>query len=349
MRAVAFLLGALVVGSVGGGCGGHDSGPPDAAPPDANLPDAGPPQTLADTGLCADKACSQINAGIRTYKPRWELWSDGATKRRWIYLPPNATIDTSDMNTWHFPQGTKLWKEFTRDNIRVETRMYWKQGADDDSWFQVAYVWNAAQDAAVATPTGEMNANGTEHDVPARSDCKHCHDRTGSRILGFSAIQLDYAGAQGDLDLAGLVAMGALSKPPTSSGAAGAPYFPLWSDASANDIAAMGYLHANCGHCHNPGSDVIQICPRLFQLDLTQIAPAKSKKDTSTYTSTVKQTPMVAVTGATYVVAPADPDHSALLMHFDMTSDATRMPPLATEKVDTKASTILHDWIAQMK
>ena len=77
--------------------------------------DADPLATLYGTGLCADKACTQINAGIHAYTPQFPLWADTASKRRWIYLPPGKTIDTSDMDYWVFPQGTKIWKETARN------------------------------------------------------------------------------------------------------------------------------------------------------------------------------------------------------------------------------------------
>jgi hypothetical protein len=179
--------------------------------------------------------------------------------------------------------------------------------------------------------------------VPARTDCKHCHERTQGRVLGFSALQLDWNAPSTDLDLADLVAQNALTQPPTKSGSG--PYFPLWPDASANDVAAIGYLHANCGHCHNEGSDVFNICPRIFKLEVGQLA---SKASTYTYSTTVNKTPSITVTGATFVVTPKDPDHSALFLHFTAANGADRMPPIATELVDPTGQTILRDWITQM-
>jgi len=353
------IIGGLVA------CGHHgadpDASPADAPPwaPDAPLPDAppgtpdatpidaGPPQTLLETGLCANAACDQINSGIYAFTPRWPLWSDGATKKRWIYLPPGTQIDTSDMDWWHFPQGTKLWKEFTRDGIRVETRMYWKQGATDDTWFQMAYVWNATQDDAVATPLGQMNANGTQHDVPARSDCRKCHDRNpqGGRILGFSALQLDVPAKSSEIALDDIVKMGWLSKPPASNGSIGGPYFPLWPDRTPEAEAALGYMHANCGQCHNEPSDVFQVCPRIFHLSVAELT---SVHDTKTYITTIKQTPSITVANGTYVVAPGDPDHSALYIHFTGANGAERMPPLATEIIDPTGQAALKAWIQQV-
>src|SRR5262249_56992219 len=102
-----------------------------------------------------------------------------------------------------------------RDGARVQPRMYWKRGATDDDWCQIAYVWNATQDMAVAAPYGQQNANGTQHDVPSRDDCTQCHSRTPGRILGFSALQLDAPAAPGAIDLGYLADHGLLSNPPT--------------------------------------------------------------------------------------------------------------------------------------
>ena len=97
----------------------------DASPTPRDMTiDANPnmPATLLDTGLCVDAACTQISAGIYAYTPRFALWADGATKRRWIYLPPGTQIDTTDMDHWEFPVGTKLWKEFTRGRRSCASR-----------------------------------------------------------------------------------------------------------------------------------------------------------------------------------------------------------------------------------
>src|SRR5262249_14984415 len=146
------------------GCGNGqlatDARPPDVAHPhdapvdvavDA-MPDAynpAEPPNLLLTGLCLDPRCTQISPEVTEYVPRFPLWADTATKRRWIYIPPGSQIDTTDMNHWRFPIGTKLWKEFTRDGVRVETRYIVKIGPGDllADWFYIAYQWNADEDA----------------------------------------------------------------------------------------------------------------------------------------------------------------------------------------------------------
>jgi hypothetical protein len=101
------------------------------------------PARLSETGLYASAGSSKLAGDVRPYAPAHELWSDGATKRRWIRLPPGGRIDTADMDAWSFPVGTRLWKEFSRDGRRIETRLLTRVDAGPDGWVALAYVWNA--------------------------------------------------------------------------------------------------------------------------------------------------------------------------------------------------------------
>ena len=103
------------------------------------------PQRLAETGLYADIATGELAADVVAYTPQFPLWSDGADKRRWIWLPPGTQIDTDDQDEWKFPDGTKLWKEFSVAGIAIETRLIEKRGPADDDWIPISYVWNATR------------------------------------------------------------------------------------------------------------------------------------------------------------------------------------------------------------
>src|SRR5690242_13451668 len=78
------------------------------------------PQHLHDTGLYEPDSM-QVRAENLPFTPQYSLWSDGASKQRWIYLPPGTRIDASNPDAWEFPRGTKLWKEF-RHGRAIETR-----------------------------------------------------------------------------------------------------------------------------------------------------------------------------------------------------------------------------------
>ena len=106
-----------------------------------------PPATLECTGLYANLAAKTLTPGVREYAPAYVLWSDGADKRRWIGLPAGSVIDASDPNEWVFPIGTRVWKEFSLQGQRVETRLWQKVTAK--FWVNAVYVWNQEQSAAL--------------------------------------------------------------------------------------------------------------------------------------------------------------------------------------------------------
>src|SRR6187551_3736871 len=129
-----------------GGSGGQESEGSGGGTSTGSLP-----SLLSETGLFAG-ADETLEEGVFAFTPQFELWSDGADKRRWIWLPPDTQIDSSDMDAWVFPHGTKLWKEFSRDGVRVETRLIQKSATG--SWSMVAYQWRADLSDAEAVPDG---------------------------------------------------------------------------------------------------------------------------------------------------------------------------------------------------
>lgn len=300
-----------------------------AAPPDRD--------TLVDTGLCVDAACSQIASGVLEYRPRFDLWANGATKRRWIQLPAGAKIDTTDMDHWVFPVGTKAWKEFTRDGVRVETRYIVKVGENDnstESWSYAAYEWNTEQTEALSVPDGSKNANGTMHDVPSNTDCKVCHEQIRpSRLLGFEAIQLDHETPV--VDLRDVVSLGWLTKPPAGT----SPFFALPGTATVH--AAFGYLHANCSSCHSSSSYVRNDTTLDLRLLTTRLS---SVEQTPTYQTTVN-VPTLTDLAQGSIVRPRDPDNSVMIQVMNYSDALLRMPPIATEVVDPQGQAVLRAWI----
>ena len=75
----------------------------------------GMPELLSQTGLYTDIGAGTITPEALLFRPQFKLWTDGADKRRWLQIPVGETIDTSDMDAWRFPVGTKVWKEFSRE------------------------------------------------------------------------------------------------------------------------------------------------------------------------------------------------------------------------------------------
>jgi mono/diheme cytochrome c family protein len=283
--------------------------------------------SIALSGLYADLRTETLAEGVMEYAPRFELWSDGAEKRRWLYLPPGTQIDTSDMDGWVFPVGTRAYKEFTRDGVRVETRMLEKVAPGE--WASVAYLWDAEGTDAIATQAGARDVLGTMHDVPDEEGCGECHGTTADTLLGVSAIQLDHDGE--GATVVELVAGGWLTDAP-------AKRFVLPGDAAAQ--AGLGYLHANCGNCHNDNADIPKIAMRLW---LT-VDDLGTVEETPVYQTAVGVAPARVIVDVTSIIEPGDVDASAV--HVRMNDRGPiGMPPLASEDVDSAGVATVDAWI----
>lgn len=296
-------------------------------PPIADQQLAALPARLSETGLFADLGSETLADGVQLFAPRFELWSDGAAKRRWIYLPPGAQIDTADPDAWNFPAGTKLWKEFSRDGVRVETRLLFKHGTERTAWTPVAYVWRDDGDAW-ATPEGDTDARGTAHDVPSASQCMGCHRGTQSGVLGFSAVQLPETGEGAAIGVADLRDGGRFTTPVAGVEIPGAP----------ETRAALGYLHANCSHCHNQSRPERE-GPRCFDPErdfdfMLRVGELAIPEATATYRTAVGK-----------VISRGKPGDSDIMRRVQSRDEWWGMPALGTEVVDEAGVELLETWI----
>lgn len=323
--------------SAGGSMGGDPAGTGGMTEPTE------PPAVLSETGLYAGDG-QTLAEGVRPFSPNYALWSDSATKQRWIYLPPGQQIDTSDMEFWEYPIGTKLWKEFTRDEKRVETRLLQKRS--NGQWWMMAYQWRDDESDADAVPDGVENASGTAHDIPSSFNCTTCHSRMRDKVLGFTAIQLDDEGGMGgagsgsDTHLSDLVAEDLLTDEPGDISFKG----------SAQDLAVLGYLHANCGTCHNTSSSVQARVDMNLWLS-PDPASLASLQDTPTYKTTVGASatvPEEPPPGTSDRIVPGNAMASNLFGRLNSRGQTYSMPPLGTEDVDVDARDMIAAWINEL-
>ncbi|PVE23518.1 hypothetical protein DC522_15335 [Microvirga sp. KLBC 81] len=311
-----------------------------------------PPQTLQETGLYADFATLRIDPSHLAFSPQYPLWSDGAIKRRWISLPPGSTIDGSNPDSFVFPVGTKFWKEFSFNGQRVETR-YLERRADGQ-WLYAAYAWSAdGREAQLVSPRGKRGAyplaGGRTHTIPGVNDCKACHQGGPSEVLGFSVLQLSperdpnalHAELKLDqgVDLKDLVDRGLVVGLPAS--VLQTP--PRINAASATERAALGYMHGNCGHCHNAQGPLQNIGLFLRQ----SIEGNGQAAIASTVSHAVRKPAPGQSPDAINRVEPGYPERSALMQRVSSRYPALQMPPLGTELVDDEAVALLYRWIAE--
>lgn len=199
--------------------------------------------------------------GAIEFAPTWVLWSNGLEKQRHILLPPGGRIDISDRDRWVFPDGTRIFKRFSirepDGGLRhVETRILWRH---EGTWRTGAYVWNEAQTDAELVESGVpvavtvTNEDGVtfSHTVPGRSGCQACHGSSPAFILGFRELQLNHDGQLAALASRNIFTSAVPSDPDEVEAA----------DAETEWV--LGYVTANCVHCHN-GDAEFDLSHRVF-------------------------------------------------------------------------------------
>ena len=289
------------------------------------------PALLSQTGLYSDFAARTVAADLFAFAPRYEFWADGAQKSRWLYLPPGTTIDTSRVDHWIFPVGTKAFKEFRYGGKVVETRLLMKvrEGTGNSVWWEAAYVWKADGSDAVATLPGATGALGTTHDVPSQIDCNNCHGDVSDVLIGVSAIQLSEPTTS---PLAALNAAGRLSTAPPAG---------IDVPGTGNVKEALGYLHANCGHCHNDDARKLSTQSRMR----LRLLVGQTPEQTGAYTTTIGTVMRHTLDGGiTNVVVKGDPDRSGLWLRMGQRG-FYGMPPAGTQLVDDAGVDTVRQWI----
>ena len=321
-----------------------DQANPIAAPGSTSPPVA----LLSEMGLFEQPLARLVPvAGVNAYDVNVSLYSDGAMKRRFVWLPPNTRIHVTD-DRWVLPVGAYLIKNFyfpndARDPTQgihlVETRVLVQQA---DKMNASTYVWNDDQTDAVASggnvdvPVRWIDVNGVLHDdyfhVPGTSLCESCHD---DRALGIRTRQMAMTGIypDGTTDqITHLMSAGILDAQPA------APPSIVLSDpfgASALDARARSYLDANCSHCH--ASVGIASGTQLFwDWENTNAASLPL----------CRKTPSVG--GNDHVIVPGHPEQSEFLSRMLDSDPFGRMPQGPTHVPDGAGIAVLSEWVRTM-
>lgn len=299
----------------------------------ATPPGAGLPEHLSETG-CFTAGATPVAAMV-PYDVNAPLWSDGASKRRWMAVPAGQKIAVGADGDFQFPVGTTLVKEFSVGGTRVETRIFARHA--DGGWAGYSYAWNAEQTDATlmglsSTPVAKQvgAANWT---YPTRWHCMACHTKEAGFSLGPEVAQLNrtfkYADGErnqlDNLDRLGLLA--------TKLGAsAGLPALAAPDGTAPIGDRARAYLHANCSGCHRPND----VDPEGMDLRYTKTLAGTKVCNTAVYGG---------FDGATKRVTPGKPAASVIPL-FMRSMDEIRMPLVGTTVVDDKGVALIEAWIA---
>ena len=196
-------------------------------------------------------------------------------------------------------------------------------------------------------------APGIRHSIPAVTDCKTCHEGQGRDIvLGFTALQLspdrDPNAPHADpvtpdmIDLTGLVARKLLLHFPE--------HFvrepPVIAARSPVARAALGYLSANCGGCHNATDPLSSVGLILKRSVVTTPEVVTSEMASVIGRPSKYQIPELGP-DQSYRILPGDPSRSAIVYRMNTRDPYRQMPPLGTRIVDTEAVALITRWIQE--
>lgn len=317
-----------------------------------------PPELLSAYRFFRDAGARVPNSGVTPYDLNTALYSDGALKFRYVYVPPGAQAQYRADTVFEFPVGTVLIKTFAfaadmarpTENVRfLETRLLIRR---TEGWVALPYVWNDDQTEARLSPIGATipasftDADGStvalDWEVPNRNQCKGCHDLNGEITpIGPNARNLnrDYAYADGaENQLTHWASLGVLAAAPAPLETPRVPdaYDPT---SGALDARARAYLDVNCAHCHNPQGPA-----HTSGLDLRwgQTEPIQWG---------VLKRPVAAGRasgGFAFSIEPGHPERSILVHRMASTDPGVMMPELGRQRVDERAVALMRDWIAGM-
>lgn len=303
------------------------------------------PARLSETGLYVP-GTKRIDPSLVSFRPQYPLWSDGATKRRWLFIPPGTSIDAAGPGGWDFPVGTRLWKEFSY-GLPVETRLI--ERLADGTWRYVAYVWRPDLGDALLAPADGIadlavpTTPGGRYTIPSEDDCRACHEGPAVPVLGLSALQLSADRDPlvrhldeidpNELDLVALHEAGLIRNLP----AALLDTPPRIDSASATERAALGYLHANCGHCHNADG-------ALALLEMTLHVDSSVAEVRRTLTGVKSDFRMH---GFDRRIVPGLPHASVLALRMRSREPLEQMPPLGTRFKDDEGIALVERWIRE--
>ncbi|WP_428483063.1 SO2930 family diheme c-type cytochrome [Qipengyuania sp.] len=305
---------------------------------DAAIMDEGLPRSLSDFGFFADPAGQVPQARVTPYRLNTPLYSDGADKLRFVYLPEGAQMGAQGEGLLEFPVGTALIKTFAfgegADRRLIETRVLLHRAS---GWLALPYLWNEEQTEArlaiagarldLTTPRGEA----ISYRVPNKNQCKECHGLDGQVVpIGPKARNLS-----GEW-LAGVVEAGLVDRMPQD-----ADQFPVWEHRESADLtaAARAYLDVNCAHCHRPGA---MASNSGLDLRWEQQSPEALG---------VGKRPVAAGRGAgghLYDIVPGSPDSSILTYRMASPEPGIAMPELGKATVDEEGLDIVRRWIEEM-
>ncbi len=291
-------------------------------------------QRLSATG-CVDAANPRLpSTAMIPYNVESQLWSDSATKERYLALPDNTQIDLTSDGDFLFPVGSVLLKHFKLGDKYIETRLF---ARGQLGWQGFSYEWRDDQtDATLLADGKEKTIDTILWQYPSPAQCLVCHTQAANFSLGLETLQLNasmnYSGISAN-QLDTLAHIHLFSSAMTTTQKA-QKLFPLDHPSATLAQRARSYLHSNCSGCHRPAGVSSVNLDLRFSSTLTAMNACDAR-------------PMVEDLGIANarLIAPGEPARSVLLARMKV-RNGNQMPTLGTHLVDEAAVQVVSDWIS---
>ena len=316
------------------------------------------PARLSDWHLfTGEPAELKPNTGVVPYDINTPLFSDYATKYRFVWMPPGTSATYNGTDTFDFPAGTIFAKTFAYPGAGtggqqriIETRLLVHAKA---GWVGLPYVWNDRQTEATldvaADPTVVhwVHPSGVHYTIdyviPNTNQCKGCHNKSKVMTpIGPKARNLnkDFTYPEGRANqLVYWTKVGYLKGAPAAESA---QKLAVWDDPSSGtlDARARAYLEVNCAHCHNPEgpANTAGLYLTAAQTDPMRLGLCK--------------VPVSAGQGSgdlLFDVVQGKPQESILAHRMESTTPKVMMPELGRTLVHQEGLALIREWIAAMR
>lgn len=277
------------------------------------------------------------------------LFSDYAFKKRLIKLPSNGVIRYKELDTFDFPEGTILIKnfyypaDFNKPDaaIRIlETRLLI---LEQEKWKPLTYIWNDEQTEAYLDVAGKeipiswVDTHGVRqsinYSVPSNNQCKGCHLK-GDQVMpiGPSARQLNRNNQLVQWQREGHM----VDVPKT-----GIPRLADYDNVNESvSVRARAWLEINCAHCHRPDGQA-----KTSGLHLMADLPLSMETG-------IGKKPVAAGKGSggrRFSIVPGKPEESILVYRLESTDPGIMMPEMGRKLVHQEGVDLVRKWIEEMK
>ncbi len=275
------------------------------------------------------------NNRVLPYNLRTPLFSDYASKYRFVWMPEGSSAQYRDDNVFEFPIGTILSKSFafpsgTSEKI-IETRLLVHT---QTGWTALPYIWNDSQTEATLqlvpdpVPVKWTDSTGTHdftYQIPNVNECKECHDNNRDLLpIGPKARNL------GREQVARWTELGYLKGAPKDFAEVA-----VWNKPETGSLEqrALAYLDNNCAHCHQPGGTA-GYTGVDFRYGHAQPGYCKHPNSAGN------------MHDLRFDIVPGEPDESILVYRLASIAPKVMMPQIGRASVHSEGLALIRAWVA---